>query len=125
MLLQAVIGACLETLEDFSIGSLDLSITLWVSNGCIANLDAKILTVSLERVVGELGPIVGDDPVWDPKPTDDGLDELDCGLLVDLDHRGCFQSLGELVDGDVQIPKSSNGPREQTQDVQPPYGKQP
>jgi hypothetical protein len=28
MLLQAVIGACLEAVVDFSVGSLDLSITL-------------------------------------------------------------------------------------------------
>jgi hypothetical protein len=112
MLLQAVIGACLETLEDFSIGSLDLTITLWMSNVRIADLDAKILTVSLKRVAGELGPVVGDDPVWDPKPTHDGLDKLDCELLVDLNHRGCFWLLGELVDGDVQISESSDSPGE-------------
>jgi hypothetical protein len=63
MLLQAIIGAHLEALEDFSIGSLDLSITLWMSNRRIADLDAKILTISLEHTTGELGPVVGDDPV--------------------------------------------------------------
>jgi hypothetical protein len=63
MFLHVVIGACFETLEDFSIGSLDLLITLWMSNGCIADLDANILTVSLKRAVGELGPVVGDDPI--------------------------------------------------------------
>jgi hypothetical protein len=109
MLLQAIIGACLEALENFSVGSLDLSITLWMSNGRIADLDAKILAVSLERAGGELEPVVGVDPIQVPKPVDDGLDELDCGLLVDLDHRSCFEPLGELVDGDVQIPESSNG----------------
>jgi hypothetical protein len=90
MLLQAVIGACLGALEDFSIGSLNLPITLSMSNRRIANFDAKILTVSMECTAGELGPIIGDDPIWDPKHADDGLDELECGLLVDLDHRGCF-----------------------------------
>jgi hypothetical protein len=90
MLLQAVIGAHLEALEDFSIGSLGMSITLWMSNGCITDLDAKFLAVSLKCAVGGLGPIVGDDPVQDPKPADDGFDKLDYGLLIDLDHRGCF-----------------------------------
>jgi hypothetical protein len=90
MLLQAVIGASLETLEDFCIGSLDLAIALWVSNKRIANLDAKIFTVFLECAVGKLGPVVTDYSVRDPKPIDDRLDELDYGLLVDLDHRGCF-----------------------------------
>jgi hypothetical protein len=86
MLLQAVIGARLEAFKDFSIGSFDFPITLWMSNGHIADLDAKILVVSLKCTAGELGPIIGDDSVRDPKPTDDGLDELDYGLL----HRGCF-----------------------------------
>jgi hypothetical protein len=104
MLPQADIGARVEAYEDFSIGSLDLSITLWMSNGHIADFDAKILTVSLECTAGELGPIVGNDPIRDPKPVDNRLDELDCGLLVDLDHRGCFRPPGELVDGNVQIP---------------------
>jgi hypothetical protein len=125
MLLQAVIRVCLEALEDFSIGSLNLSITLWMSNRYIVDLDAKILTVSLEHAVGELGPVVRDDPVRGPKPVDDGLDELNCGLLVDLDHRGCLRSFGELVDGDVHIPEPFDGPQEWAQDVQPPYDKQP
>jgi hypothetical protein len=112
MPLHAVIGACLETLEDFSIGSLDLSITLWMSNGCITDLDAKMLTISLKHIADELGPVVGDDHVQDPEPTDGGLDKLDCGLLIDPDHRGCFRPLGELVDGDVQILESSDGPGE-------------
>jgi hypothetical protein len=101
MPLQAVIGPCPETLEDFNIGSLKLSITLWMSNGHIADLDAKILTVSLKHAAGELGPVVSDETIRDPKPTNDGLWKLDYGLLVDLDHMGCFRPLGELVDGDI------------------------
>jgi hypothetical protein len=69
-----------------------------MSNEHIAEFDAKILTVSLECTVGELRPIVGDDPIQDLKLADDGLDELDCGLLVDLDHS---QPPSELIDGDV------------------------
>jgi hypothetical protein len=72
-----------------------------MSNGRIVDFDAKILTVSLERTAGELGPIVSDDPIRDFKPANDGPDELDCELLVDLNHRGCFWPHGELVNGDV------------------------
>jgi hypothetical protein len=125
MLLQVVISAGLMAFEDFSVGSLDQPITLWMSNRCIVDLDATILAVNLEHAVGELEPTVGDDHVRDSKPTDDGLDKLDCRLLVDLDHRGCFWPLGEHVDGDVQIPESSDGPGEWTQDVQPQYNKWP
>jgi hypothetical protein len=78
------------------------------------DLDAKILAVSLEHAAGELRLVVGDDPVQDLKPTDDRLDELDCRLLIDLEHRGCFQPLGELVNGDVQISESFDGSGERT-----------
>jgi hypothetical protein len=128
MLLQVVTGARLEAFEDFSIGFLDLYITLWMSNEriageleCIAgilgmhwNASRILLSLSLECIAGELGPIVSNDPVWDPTPADDGLDKLDYGLLVDLDHRGCFRPLGELVDGDIQISESSDGLGERT-----------
>jgi hypothetical protein len=85
-----------------------------LDDGRIEDLDAKILAVSLEHAAGELRLVVGDDPVQDLKPVDDRLDELDCGLLIDLDQRGCFRSLSELVDDDVQTPKSSDDPEERT-----------
>jgi hypothetical protein len=78
MLFQAIISASLDTLKDFYVGSLHLAIAPWVSNGRIANIYAKIFAVPLECAAGELEPVVSDDPVWDPKPADDRLDELDC-----------------------------------------------
>jgi hypothetical protein len=63
----------------------------------------------LECAADELGPIVSDDPVRDTKPADDGLDKINCGLLIDLDHKGRFRSLGEFVDGDIEIPIPSDG----------------
>jgi hypothetical protein len=74
-----------------------------MSNRCIADLDAKVLTVSLKCPAGKLGPIVSDDSVWDPKPIDDRLDELDDRLFIDFDHRGRFWPLGEFVNGDIEI----------------------
>jgi hypothetical protein len=119
MLFQVIIGASLETLKNFCVVTLHLAIALWVSNGGIAYFYAKIFTVPLECAAGELGPVVSDDPVRDPKPTDDGLDKLDCGLLIDLDHNGRFQPLGEFIDGDIEIPVPSNGLGKCPQDVQP------
>jgi hypothetical protein len=75
----------------------------------IANLDAKIFAVPLESTTSKLGHIIGDDPIWDPKSVYDGFDELHCGLLVDFDHCGCFQPLGELVDGDIEESVPSDG----------------
>jgi hypothetical protein len=63
MFFQAIIGVSLETLKNFCIGSLYLAIALWVSNGGISDFYAKIFTLPLECTVGELGPIVSDDPV--------------------------------------------------------------
>jgi hypothetical protein len=117
MLFQAIICASLETLKDLCVGSLHLAIALWVSNGGIADFYGKIFTVSLECDAGELGPIISDDPVRDPKPADDGLDKLDCRLLIDFDHRGHFRPLGEFVDGDIEIPVPSDGPGKWIQDV--------
>jgi hypothetical protein len=94
-----------------------------MSNGGIVDFYAMIFVVPLECAVGELGPVVSDDPVWDTKPTDDGLDKFDCGLLIDPDHRG--RPLGEFVDGDIEIPVPSDGSGKWPQDVQSPNNEWP
>jgi hypothetical protein len=77
MFFQAIIGAGLETLENFFISSFNLTIALWMSNRRVANLDAKVFALSLDGAVGKLGPNVSYDSVRDPKPVGDRLDELD------------------------------------------------
>jgi hypothetical protein len=72
-------------------------------------LDAQVFTVPLEGIAIELGLIVSDNPDRDPKSADDGFDKFYCGLLVDFDHKGRFQPLGELVDGDIEKPVTSDG----------------
>jgi hypothetical protein len=54
MLFQAIIGVSLETLVDLCIGSLNLTIALWVSNKRIADLDAKVFAIPLEGTAGKL-----------------------------------------------------------------------
>jgi hypothetical protein len=44
----------------------------------VVNLDARIFTVPLEGTTSKLGPIVGDDLVWNPESVYDGFDELHC-----------------------------------------------
>jgi hypothetical protein len=79
-----------------------------MSNRCIANLDVKIFAVPLKGTASKLGPIVGDDPIWNPKSAYDGFDEFHYGLLVDFNHWGCFWPLGEFVDSDVEEPVRSD-----------------
>jgi hypothetical protein len=88
-----------------------------MSNGRITYLDAKVCTVPLEGTTGELGSIVSDDPVQDPKSANDGLDKFHGGLLVDFDHRGRFWPLGELVDGDIEKPVPYDGAGKWPHDV--------
>jgi hypothetical protein len=97
-----------------------LAIALWVSNRGVTDFYAKIFTIPLECAAGELGPVVSDDPVWDPKPVDDGLDKLDYGLLIDLDHMDHLWSLGEIIYGDIERAVPSDSPGKWSQDVQPP-----
>jgi hypothetical protein len=125
MLFQAIIGVSLETLKDFYVGSLHLAIALWVSNEGISDFYAKIFIVLLECATGELGPIVSNDHVRDPKSTDGGLNKLDYGLLTDLDHRGRFRPIGEFVDGDIEILVPTDGSGKWPQDVQPPNSEWP
>jgi hypothetical protein len=58
MLFQAVIGACLETLEYFSVGSLDLSIALQMCNRCIADLDAEVFVVFFKTLLVNWDPLL-------------------------------------------------------------------
>jgi hypothetical protein len=58
MLLQAVIRVCLEILEYFNIGSLDLSIALWMPNRCATDMDVEVFAVFLKYSTGELGPLL-------------------------------------------------------------------
>jgi hypothetical protein len=96
---------------------LHLPIALWMSNRCVANLDAKIFAVPLEGTTSKLGPIISDDPVWDPKSVYDGLDEFHYGLLVGFDHWGCSRSLGEFIDGNIEEPVPSDGTGKWPHDV--------
>jgi hypothetical protein len=88
---------------------LHLSIAFWMSWRGVGNLDAQIFTVPLEGTTSKLGPIVSDDPVWDPKS----------------DDWGCFRPLGELVDVNIQESVSSDGVGKWPHDVQPPQSEGP
>jgi hypothetical protein len=121
MLHQAIISASLETLEDFCIGSFNLVVALWMRNRCIASLSSQIFTLSMECSASELGHVVSDDCVWDPKPVDDGLDKLHYRLLVDLDHSCCFGPHGKFINGNVDVLVPSDGPGEWPKDVQSPH----
>jgi hypothetical protein len=88
MLLQVVVGVRLESLEDLCICPFRLAIASRVGHGCEAELGANALTIFLEDPSCKLGSVVRNDTVWDPKSTNDGLEEGDSGTLGDVDHKG-------------------------------------
>jgi hypothetical protein len=96
-----------------------------MSYGREAELGADALTILLEDPTCKLGSVVRNDTTWDPKSTDDGLEEGDSGTLGDADYRGGLWPLGELVDGDEEVPVSVDGPGKWSQDIHPPYGEWP
>jgi hypothetical protein len=93
-----------------------------MSHGRIAELGADALAILLEKSTCKLGPVVRNDTAWDPKSIDNRLEESDSSTLGDVDHRGGLWPLGELVDGDEEETVPTDGPRERSQDIHPPYG---
>jgi hypothetical protein len=112
MLFQAVIGACLESPKDFCIFPLSLAIAPGMCHRRKAELSADALAILLEEPTSELGPIVRNDMVWDPKSADNRLEEGNSSTLGDVDHRGSLWLLCELVDGDDEETVPADGPGE-------------
>jgi hypothetical protein len=94
MLLQVVVGARLESPKDLCICPFRLAIAPGVGHRCEAKLGVDALAIFLEDLTCKLGSVVRNDTVWDPKSTDDGLEEGDSGTLGDLTTG---VALGHLV----------------------------
>jgi hypothetical protein len=62
-----------------------------------AELGADALAILLEEPTFELGPVVRNDMAWDPKSTDDRLEEGNSSTLGDTDHRGSLWPLCEFA----------------------------
>ena len=77
---QVVKGFGLQSLENFCICSLHLSVASWVGHRGKTHLDAHFFAEVEESFACKLSAIVGDDSVWYSKPVDDSFDELDGGL---------------------------------------------
>jgi hypothetical protein len=125
MLFQTVIGACLESPEDFCVCPLHLAIALGMSHRRKAELGADALAILLEEPTCKLGPVVRNDTAWDPKSADDQLEEGNNITLGDANHRGDLRPLRELVDGDEEESVPADDPEEWSQDIHPPYDEWP
>ena len=102
---------CLESPEDFCVCPLSLVIALGMSYRRKAELGANALAILLEEPTFELGPIVRNDTAWDPKSTDNRLEEGNNNTLGDTDHWGGLWPFCEFIDSDKEetVPADSPG----------------
>jgi hypothetical protein len=70
-LVEVVVDPWLESLQNHAVGTLYLPIRHGVSYGGPVHPDVVILAEVQELSTGELGAVVGDDGVQDPKAMDD------------------------------------------------------
>lgn len=73
----------------------------------------------------ELCAVVSDELVGYSEASDDILEELDRGVLVDLCDGFCLGPLGEFIDGDVEEAVSSRCRRKRSYNVQTPHSQWP
>ena len=90
----------LESFESHAIGTLDLAVGPWVSDGDIANIDSVVLVVLPELVVVEIRSQVSDDPIREAVAVYDFIQEVENSVSFGTSDRFDLNPFGELVDGD-------------------------
>ena len=73
-----------------------------------------------EVTAGKCRTKVGDDPIRQPKPMDDVIEELRCFLCCRLDKRLVLDPLGEFVNSDINPSETIGGVLEWPNHVQSP-----
>ena len=76
-------------------------------------------------MAGKRGSKVGDDAIGETESMDNAFEELDCFLCGSRDKRFVLDPLGELVDGDVDIPESTWRWLERPDHIQSPACERP
>jgi hypothetical protein len=87
--------------------------------------DALIFTKILEIVASESGTQIGYDAIWHSKPMYNVLQQVGCLFCYSHDEWFVFNPLGEFVNGDINISKTSWGWLERPYHVQSPACKRP
>jgi hypothetical protein len=94
-----IIESFLEAINYHAVRPLDLTISPWMCNRDIFDLDARIFT-KLPKLVGcEIRTQVYDDGIWEAEAMQDIRDEIDNSIWCELGYQLVFVLLGELVDG--------------------------
>jgi hypothetical protein len=84
-----------------------------------------VVTEFQEPFAGELGVIVRDDAVGNPKAMDDVSEEQHVLLRSDIGNRTGLDPLGKLVNGDEQVGETPSCSLQGSNQVEPPNGERP
>jgi hypothetical protein len=87
--------------------------------------DVVVITEIQESFPGELGLVVSDGRVRDPKVENDALDKAYHFLGADLSQGPSLDLFSELVDHDKQVGEAPRCFLEESQEVQAPHSKRP
>ena len=78
-----------------------------MGNGDVFDKDASVFAEVPKVMASKRSSEVGDDAVWETESVDDIFEELDRLLCSCQNKRLVFDPPGELVNGDVYIPKTA------------------
>ena len=76
-----------------------------MGNGDIFDRDASVFVEVPKMMTSECSFEVDDNAIRETESVDDIFEELDCFLCSSQDERFILDPLGELVDGNVYVPK--------------------
>ena len=78
-----------------------------MGNGDVFDGDTMVFAEIPKVMASKCSSEVGDNAIWEIEFVDDIFEELDCFLCSSRNKRFVFDSLGELVDGDIHVPKTT------------------
>ena len=78
-----------------------------MGNRDVFDEDASVFAELPKMMTSECSSKVGDNAVWETESMDDIFEELDCLLYSGRDKRLVFNTLGELVNGNIYVPKTA------------------
>ena len=102
-----LISPLFESIKNHVVRPFDLAVGSRMGNGDIFDGDASVFAEVLKMMTSECSSKVGDNAVRETKSVDDIFEELDCLVCSGRNKRLVFDPLGELVNGDVYVPKTT------------------
>ena len=107
MLFLFLVLSLFEDIEDHAVHPFDLAIGSRMGNRDVFDGDASVFIEVTKMVTSECSSEVGDNSIQEIESMDDIFEELDCLLCSSQNKRLVFDPLGEHVNGDVYVLKTT------------------